>query len=109
MRRPSRRLVFPYSDTVTQPTGERWFKTVLPEAGTYEFVLSDIPQYFALATAFYRDDLMDPLETTRTREYVPELRVVVEAGAGVLLFRVNHIPPVGPFVCDRYTFTLRAL
>ena len=106
---PLTALVFSLGDTVTQPTGERWFKTVLPAAGSYEFVVSDIPQYFALGTAVYQDNFLDPLATTRTRDYASELRVSFEAEAGVLLFKVNHIPPVGDFVCDRYTFVLRAL
>lgn len=99
-------LIFDYGESIMQPTGQRWYKTLLPAAGNYKLVLNNIPLYDGFGTAFYQDDPVIPSKATYTDEYVSELSVPIEAEAGVVLFYISHIVPLNEVTCDRYTFRL---
>ena len=101
-------LAFSFGELVAQPTGQRWFRTILPAAGEYELVVTDIPRYDGFGTAFYQDNPTVPVASSFTETYRPEHRIPFNAGAGVVLFYVSHILPLNDLTCDHYTFRLEA-
>lgn len=99
---------FSLSESVSQPTGDRAFATVLPAPGTYELVLSNIPFYTGLGTAFYQNNKFAPIKSTFTKAYSSTLTVSFEAEAGPLDLEINHSLPKSDWTCDTYTFTVKA-
>ncbi len=99
---------FSLGDAVSQPTGDRAFTTVLPAPGTYELVLTNIPFYTGLLTAFYQNKAFTPIKSTFTKAYSPTMTVSFEAKAGPLDININHSLPRSDWTCDTYTFTLEA-
>ncbi len=99
---------FSLGESVSQPTGDRAFATVLPTPGSYELAIVGIPFYTGLLTAVYQNNTFTPIKSTFTKVYSPTLRVSFEAEAGPLDLEINHSLPRSDWTCDTYTFKLEA-